>query len=233
MPVFQFTALDASGKEKRGTIEAVTQQDAYVAIQRYGLHPTQVVVVNQPATPPPGGFPGPAPYSAEMARRPSGGGGFTTFLAVLALLISLGVAGWEVYRQFFAPGSRKDASEAAAKGLSGYKLTTPEDAFRSQWLIRAKKDYRAVVELGLVGDPPYQEMLDTLKVEKEADWNDKKVLFISYKRGGEQRYDTPVLAKDPVTGFWKQEYVDPAVIGKDKPELGQLVTNWREKGQLK
>src|SRR5262249_53176681 len=100
MPLFQFSAVDATGKEKRGTIEAANQQEAYVAIQRYGLQPTQVFPVAHTREERP-----PVPYPVQAPRGSSAGCASVLF-ATLALLLALASAGWQVYRDFVLPATR-------------------------------------------------------------------------------------------------------------------------------
>src|SRR5690554_4266904 len=48
MPVFQYTALDANGKEVKAEIEALSNKEAISKIRNKGLFPTKVRAQNAP-----------------------------------------------------------------------------------------------------------------------------------------------------------------------------------------
>jgi hypothetical protein len=241
MALFQFTALDNTGTEKRGTIEAVTQQEAITAIQRYGLQPTNVFAVNQPQ---PGAW-GPAagglPYGAGYPAAPSGGaGGFTLFVSLLALLISLGVLGWQLYAKFLAPKKQPNSTTAQneapnplGKGLKAYNFSTPEAAYRSLLQIERNRDILARWELDDARDgPELREKTDTVQIRKQEEWKGTTLLFIEYKKKGVKQYVIEGFEKDNRSNLWLRKYVSSYTVRKESPDLANRMDKWTGSGNL-
>jgi hypothetical protein len=219
MPLFQFTALDATGKEKRGTIEAANQQDAFLAIQRYGLHPTQVfpVVPGRQERPPPGPFAPPAPPGSSSA-------GCAVFFATVALLLALGSAGWQVYREFFA-------ARPLGKGLKAYDFSTPEEACKSFFKVKMENDVRALAELERLRDGPRDRgRSKSLKVHEVVTWKDAaSVVFYSFEEDKTRHFGTQVFERDKKSGVWFPKEVAPAEVAADKPDLAERMKEWAKK----
>jgi hypothetical protein len=226
MALFQFTALDNTGTEKRGTIEAVTQQDAVTAIQHYGLQPTNVFAVNQPQAH--SWAPAAPPYTPAPA---SGGGNFSLYLSLLALLISLGVAGvvgWQWYKK---PASAKEQENPLGKGLKAYNFSTPKDAYLSQLQIEVDKDILARLELAKVKDgPQLQEQIDTTQVRKEETWKGITILFIEFQNKGVKKYFVQGFEKHEPSGMWLPKYLNGFEVRKENPELENRIESWLKNG---
>jgi hypothetical protein len=229
MALYQFTARDTAGAEKRGTIEAITPQEACAALQRHGLQPTQVFAVPPPAadfvrTPVPG-------YSAP---RPPGRGVAVAglILACLALLIAGAALGWQVWRAT-RPAKDKDAPDPLGKGLAAYDFSSPKNAFKSGLEMERDRDWRAVVELDKKRHgPELEEKLRTFQVRKEETWKGTVILFIEYEEKGAKKYTVAGFEKDDRSGLWLSKYVNSLMVQKDNPTLANQITNWQNKGQL-
>ena len=50
MPQYEYIALDARGKETKGTVEVATQSDAISRVKDMGLFPTKIVEAEAPQT---------------------------------------------------------------------------------------------------------------------------------------------------------------------------------------
>jgi hypothetical protein len=228
MALFQFTALDTAGTEKRGTIEALTPQEACAAIQRYGLQPTQVFAV--------------PPVAADFARppmpvypptRPPGRG-----LAVAALLLSVaalltaGAAlGWQVLR-----GKRaldQDLPDPLGKGLDAYDFKTPRNAYRSGLEMDRARDWRAYADLEKIRrGPELEEKLRTFQVRKEEAWKGAVILFVEYEEKGVKKFTTEAFERDARTGLWLPKYVSVFMVQNDNATLANQMKSWHAKGQL-
>jgi hypothetical protein len=225
MALFQFTALDAAGTEKRGTIEAVTPQEAVVAIQRYGLQPTQVFAIN----PLQSQYPGPALPGYAPAGS-SGKGKLSLVLSALAIVISLGVLGWQLVQ------SKRDvhpAPDSLGKGLSAYNFSTPKDALISELKIKKDRDIKAQLELlHFLPDRDVNEKLRTLQVRKQEVWKDKTILFIEYEKNGVKKYLTQGYVKDLASGKWLPRFVGSWEVRNENATLANQMENFQKTGQL-
>jgi type IV pilus assembly protein PilC len=65
MPKYSYVALDAHGKETKGTIEVASQNEAIGRVKEMGLFPTKIVEAENPRKKPAGKRP---------RRRPRAGG---------------------------------------------------------------------------------------------------------------------------------------------------------------
>ncbi len=228
MPLFQFSALDSAGREKRGTIEAGTQQEAFAAIQRYGLHPTNVFAVNQA----PGSYPALTPLSGP-ARPSSGGGVASIILSSMAILLALAALGWQLYRYYVPAPPAAERHDPLGRGLSAYDFSTPKNAYVSRLKINLNRDLRAQYELNeLRRDPELQEQLRTLDVRKEQVWKDTIILFITYEKNGVKQYVVRGVEKDPKTQMWLPRRIKMLELRKDDPALAEKITSWQKDGKL-
>lgn len=237
MALFQFTAVDAAGQEKHGTIEAVTQQDACSAIARYGLRPTQVFAVNQDQGQDPfPDMPAPPAVPASVRTRSSAGVVVSIILSSLALLLALVALCWHFFRASPTPDGQGQSSKAdpLGKGLDAYSFKTPRDAYQSELRILASKDFRAQLELEeLRRGPELAERLRTLTVRSEATWKGTAILFVSYEKNGEKKFLTEYFKQDPRTKRWVRTVaVNPVDLESDDPTLARQITNWETTGQL-
>jgi hypothetical protein len=218
MATYQFTALDTHGNEKRGTIEAGTQQEAFAAIQSHGLQPTNVFAANQPRD-----------VFAERAgaagpRRASSAAGVVGLvLSILALLTALAALGW----QFFRP-------HPLGKGIGGYDFSSPKAALQSQLKIEEDIDVLAQIELQKIRrSKELEEELRTLDVRKEEPWKqDMIIVFFSYQQKGTKHYETRGFEKDAKTGHWLPKYISPFEVEKENAALAKRMRDWQGGGKM-
>ena len=94
------------------------------------------------------------------------------------------------------------------KGLSSYDFTSPQKALRSQLEMEINKDLRAMLELGKLRSVKYnREKLETIRVHDEAEYQGKKLLFVSFKKNSILQYDMAAFEKDAECGLWFRSYV--------------------------
>ena len=93
MPLFNYIAIDKEGKQKEGTLEVASQNEAISRIKEMGFYPTQVAEVKD--------TPDEIKKRKEAKNKKKGGGGFalpfinskelTQFTRQLAVLIDAGL----------------------------------------------------------------------------------------------------------------------------------------------
>ena len=218
MAMYQFSALDATGQEKRGTIEAVNQQEAVVAIQRYGLQPTQVLAINQPQTV----YPTPPGVGPQVVRRSSGAVVFCLLLSILALLTSAAALVWH----FLAP-------DPLGKGMNAYDFSTAKNTYLSELKMEQNQDFRAGIEYRhKVRGPKLKERLDSVKIEDEVTWKDYTILFISYKEDGKEKKTIESFKKDEKSKLWEHTYLSSYDVRNENAPLADRMQKWTEKPMM-
>jgi hypothetical protein len=162
-----------------------------------------------------------APAPRRPARPPGKALGVASFvLSFLALAAGLTALGLVLFRN------------PLGHGMSRYKFSTPKEALVSTAEMEMNQDIRALLEYQAVqGKPRIKERLKTLVVSKEADWKDKKVLFILYEEKGEKKYQTVSFEKDTDSGLWYRTYVSSYEVQKEDKALAEEMRAWEAKGE--
>jgi hypothetical protein len=118
-------------------------------------------------------------------------------------------------------------------GLARYDFTTPRAALISQAQIQLRHDVRAALELqALTAGGNLQEKVNTLEVNKEADWNGVRILFVSYREDGVKRYETAGFEKNARTGLWAPAPVPLGAVREQNPELAKQIESWEKDGHF-
>jgi len=96
------------------------------------------------------------------------------------------------------------------------------------------QDLRAKMQLTQLhrGSKTIAERLKTLEVRKEAEWNGKKILFISFEEKGIKHYEAQGFEKDAESGLWMPSHVDAFTVGRDNRPLADQMEKWERAGQL-
>lgn len=140
-------------------------------------------------------------------------------LPIAAILISSSACAWVT---FYNP---------LGKGISKYDFSTPKKSLMSQCEIMAHNDIRAQFELP---NRPiarlYKEFLKNLKVHREAEWQGKKILFITFEMNGIEDYETEAFEKDAETGFWMNASATADAVERDDKRLAVMMREWKERG---
>jgi hypothetical protein len=133
-------------------------------------------------------------------------------ISLSALVIAAGSAAWTTFRSPLGPG------------ISAYDFTTPQNAIDSSLAIQINGDIRALMDLQRLQSRYAQEKRETLKVHRDAEYQGKKILFISFKENGITKYETEAVEKDAETGLWFPAYVSP--YGMDDAALERTIKAW-------
>ena len=112
------------------------------------------------------------------------------------MLISLAALLWTIYH------------DPLKSHLDKYDFTTPKGCLLSTIQLELNNDIGTSLALKrLFSQRTLEEKLRTIAIHKEAEWRDKKILFVSYEENGIKKYDTEAFTKDAQTGFWEPSYV--------------------------
>lgn len=137
-------------------------------------------------------------------------------LSLAAVVIAISSTAWSVFRNPLGPG------------ISAYDFTTPEKAIDSDLAISINLDMRAARDIDrLMNLKKWEEKRNTLKIHRDANYQGKKILFISFKENGITKYDIEAVEKDAETGLWFPEYF--STYDMDDDELEQAIKSWKNK----
>ncbi len=229
MQRYQFVAVDASGNVKRGSMNAESRSDAIARIKRHGLEVRELEPAN-----------GEAPESASLAgdstpsvegerhnsnpdeeqaeireRAQSHPSRLPLILSAAALLVAMVALGIATFRS------------PLGRGLKSYDLSTPEAAVKSLIQIHKGHDLKAQLDLSdLQEGNSVEEMIRTLEIHKQADFNDKKILFISYTRKGTKIKSIETLEKDPESKIWLPKFLSHSDVSLVNEQLAKEMESW-------
>jgi hypothetical protein len=120
---------------------------------------------------------------------------------------------------------------ALGKGLAAYDLSTPAAASKSEIMMMANQDIRAMFELqSLLEGRSLQEQLTTLKIDREREWGGRVILFVSFLKNGIRHYDTKAFQKDARTGLWTPKGVSSYSVKASDPSLAEAMEQWEAQG---
>jgi hypothetical protein len=154
--------------------------------------------------------------------RPKPAGGGFSVLGLIALLVALLTAGYVIYRD--PPWGR----------LTKYNFSTPEQALRSRMQMQANGDYLAQGEyFSQQFKKDKKKELDSLKVEKTAEWRGKTAVFVRYnrvdriKKTEKEVKEVVWFEKDEDTGKYREAlFVDTSELVKSDEKLYKEIQAW-------
>jgi hypothetical protein len=159
-------------------------------------------------------LPAPTPPSSPLPATSIGK--LPTYLSAAALLISAAVA------------AKVFLTDPLGAGLGAYDFTTPKAALTSELQVSVARDVRAQLDLAqLKSGKAEQEKLNTVKIERESDYQGKKILFISYQENGLPKYGISAFEKHTDTGYWLPVYISSYSISDSA--LEKAVNDWEAK----
>jgi hypothetical protein len=136
---------------------------------------------------------------------------------------------------------------ALGLGIGGYDYSTPSKALHARLEIESNRDVRAALEMSrFFEQKELKEKLDTLKVEKEkivklpergsgkkGDKNrEVTLLFVTYKKDGEDQYKVEGSEKHKESGLWKPlNYVGSYEVRETDEALAKEMEEWEAKGK--
>lgn len=129
--------------------------------------------------------------------------GLTPLMAFSAFVLAAGTAAWVFL------GPRKDVS---LDSIKSYSFSSPEDALRSVLTMRKKGEFTALRSFDVAfNSAVIDEKLQSLQIHKVREYDGRRILFISYKERGDEKYATEAYIRDANSGLWgptRYEYYD-------------------------
>jgi|GEM_PF-3299500 len=123
----------------------------------------------------------------------------------LALCVAVATAAWV----FLA--NRQDVSAHDFKNY-GYSFSSPEDALRSVLSMRKNGEFTALRSFDVAfNSSVIDEKLQSLTIHKVREYDGRRILFVSYKERGDEKYATEAYIRDAHSGLWgptRYEYYD-------------------------
>lgn len=236
MQRFRFVAVDATGGIKRGVITAATRADAAACIKKHGLQVREVTVAEEEQVKPSSTasvitrngevltFPDEDPkpdrlsFGGRSNRHVVGSSRLPLFLSAAALLVATAALGVAVFRS------------PLGRGIGSYDFTSPERAAKSLVQIRKNKDFKAQLELSELEDGRSgEEMARTFEIHRAADFNDLKLLFVSYTKNGKKVRQILSFEKDSETKLWFPKHVSRFDVLKVNEQLAKEMDAWIDK----
>jgi len=157
---------------------------------------------------------------AMGSKRIRRGSAMANILACLALLISIAALVIVIVQN------------PMGSALSKYDFSTPEKAYRSGLVMERDRDLNARLEYeARIEGKRIREKIDTLKIHDTVDWQDKKLLFVSFEEDGELEHEVRGFEKHEDSGFWKYTYVSDYRVEKDDKALAERIRRWKRSGK--
>ena len=232
MPQFRFTAVDAGGVPKRGTIEASSEAEASARIANRGFMVRELAYVDG-ALPNPGAYPprheSQSPETGDVdsetdqpslrhatERMPQRVVAWAPLVLSIAAIALAFVALLTVLLH-----------DPLGKGIGSYDFSTPESGAKSLIQIEANKDLRARLELqDLTEGGNSKEAARTFEINKVVDFGDKKVVFASYLRKGAKKKRILGFEKDLESKLWVPTYVSAYEVKDVNAQLAKEMEAW-------
>ena len=121
------------------------------------------------------------------------------------------------------------------RGLAAYDFDTPHDALVSEARMQENRDARAMMELDQLqsGRDP-EAIAETLEIERERNFQGKKILFVTWEEDGVTKHAVRAVEKDAETGYWIPTLVPrDAELDQADRQLAQNVRDWEQEGKLR
>lgn len=176
--------------------------------------------VQNPGYGPPQGYgppPGPMPTAyVPSSRLPLVLAGSALVMASAALVVAV-----------LAMGGGDDP---LGKGLDSYDFSSPEKALVSDMEMRRNMDIRAQLDLERLrqGDD-VDEKLESVEVDRQATYDDKQILFVSWTEDGKKKYKAEAFEKDEKTELWVRTYLSAYDVTDEI--LKEDINAWESKNE--
>lgn len=170
--------------------------------------------------PPPQGYPGspqpvPAAYGLPPNRLPIVLAGSALLMASAALVVAVLALGGD---------------DPLGKGLDGYDMSTPKTALVADLEMRKNMDVRAQLDLqALHVNKHLDEKLASVEVDRQATYDDKQILFVSWTEDGKKQYKAEAFEKDEDSGLWFRSYVSAYDVTDEI--LKEDISAWEAKNE--
>lgn len=175
-------------------------------------------------SPPPGVMPSPEAVSIQPAPRATSGK--SVELPTILSIAAIGISGIAILLTLFG----------GQRGLNSYNLKTPVDTIRSEIEIERDMNLKAQLELEQLrrdrGKKELNEILSTLEVVKEAEFNGTKILFVKYKENGVTKHVIRGAQKEADSGLWYPKSISSYTVDKENKTLASEMKKWISEGKL-
>lgn len=149
---------------------------------------------------------------------------FAVICAVLAFIMS-GAALWVSLNSL-------DSDAFGLYSLEDhYDFSTPENAVKSELVIRQSSDVLALRALGRIQGRRFATpVVESHVIHKKADYRGQVLLFTSWKESdGDKEFQVVSVEKDPDSGLWLHSGNVFAWDIKNHSELFKQVSDWNDK----
>jgi len=106
-------------------------------------------------------------------------------------------------------------SNPLGNGLEQYDFSTPEAAMKSELDMNVSSDVKAIMELSTMRTH-LLEKRSSIEVHKQASYQGKKLLFVTYTESGEQKHEIRAYSKNVDSGFWLRDFVSANLMDDDE-----------------
>ncbi len=137
-------------------------------------------------------------------------------LALLLSIVALATAGLALLRE-------PPLGDGLGRGMEAYDFSTARAAYRSLLDAQHAQDVRTMIELGGVVQ---RERRTTAKVEDEAAFKERRILFVSYRENGEPKHDVVGMKKLHGVDIWVQDYISRYDVKEEDEALAKRMEEW-------
>jgi hypothetical protein len=164
-----------------------------------------------------GGGPAPAPGAyVPSSRLPLVLAGSALVMASAALVVAVLALG--------------GAGDPLGKGLDAYDFSSPKTALVSDMEMRRNMDIRAQLDLErLRQNDNIDEKLTSVEVDRQATYDDKQILFVSWTEDGKKQYKAEAFEKHEKSGLWFRTYLSAYDVTDEI--LKEDINAWESKNQ--
>lgn len=142
-------------------------------------------------------------------------------IAIILSSVAIVVAGYNYYLL--------TAKNPWGDSIEKYDLSSPLDAYKSLVEMELNKDFLALTQYqSAISGKRNREKLDTLRVEKEREFQGKKLLFVEYTEGGIPKREVVALEKEASSGYWFSVYLSSYGVKEANPALAGEMDSWEE-----
>jgi len=142
-------------------------------------------------------------------------------IAIILSSVAIIVAGYNYYLS--------TARNPWGDSIEKYELANPLDAYKSLVEMELNKDFLALIQYqSAISYKKNREKLDTLKVQKEREFQGKKLLFVEYTEAGIPKREVVALEKEASSGYWFSVYVSSYKVKETNAALAAEMDLWEE-----
>lgn len=154
----------------------------------------------------------------ESRENAPGPRALLSFVSIVLAASALVIASGHAIIAFYA--------NSLSDPLAEYDMSTPKTSLKALFEARAGADTFALAHIeSLAGRSSAQDVVDTLRIEKDSDYHGSRVVFFTFRIDGEKEYRIQWFKKDPETTAWIPARLSTYDIDDD--ELKTEIEEWR------